>query len=186
MGALDAIVITRLVPPGTIRFDAFTDWSFEIPKTVTKHPVVPSPEISDHVQIHGATLSFRGYIGTPAGVVPSVTPAVARAFFDLLGGSLCVVTTPFGIYTNVVVHGRESGKLGSLVMDVRGEQVRLATLVSVPIPPRTPNPAAAAQASSAQDAGTATSASASATAAGGSSLLATASDAAQGLADLFL
>lgn len=175
---MSAIIARQIAPADFIRFDAITQHDWNVPKTVTRHPVIPAPEISDHVQIQNGVLRFRGHIATPAGVIPSVTAARVRLFFDLIGGALCTVTTFAGVYTNCIVTATERETIGGMVVDVQAQQVRIATIAEVPIPPRTPNPEAAAQQASSQDAGAASAASS------GSSLAASAADAAQGVADL--
>ena len=171
-----SIFLTQtLVPVNTVWFDTFENWTVNTPKTLTKHPVVPSPEVTDHAQSHNVTLSFRGYVGTPAGVAPGVGPERMRLFLDTIGTSLVTIASPFGIFANmVIVSAPNSERTGSMVVDIQAEQIRIASIAEVPIPPRMPNPAAAAQQASTADAGAA---SASSTAGAGASLASQATDA---------
>lgn len=152
---MSIIIARQLVPADFIWFDAFDQFRNTQAKTATKHPVIPTPEITDHIQLGPVSFSFRGLIGTPA-LVPSATAIRARLFFDTLGTGLAIITTPYGVFANMVASfDVEERGAGALVVTVRAEQVRIPSITEIPIPPRTPAPQVAAQASSAADAGTA-------------------------------
>ena len=95
---MSIFIARQLIPADFVYFDTFDQWSYQVPKSLTKHPVLPTPEVTDHVQIHNGQISFRGYVGTPSGFVPSLGVARHRLFFDTIGGALCVVTTQFGVF----------------------------------------------------------------------------------------
>lgn len=170
-----SIVLARqLVPLDLVRFDTFEGFRAGQAKVVTKHPVELGPDVSDHVEVGNFVLQFRGYVTDTPSVLPSLTVEKALLWFELIGGALVVATTPRGIYRDLVVTAAPYDYRGTLCgIDVVCEQVRLAAPVSVPIPPRQPNPAAAAGQSSAQDVGTQAASPAATAPSAGASLLAT-------------
>lgn len=176
---MSIFVTQQIVPANFIYFDTFEQWSVARPKTLTKHAVIPSPEITDHVQAQNITVSFRGHVSLAGGIVPSLGADRVRLFFDTIGGSLVTLATPFGVFASMVItQARDAEQVGSLVVDVVAEQIRIASITEIPIPPRTPNPAAAAQQASTQDVGSASASSS------GASLATAVVDGVAGVADL--
>ncbi len=150
------ILANQLNSLDTLAFDNIVFFR-RLPVTrVTDHPVEGGSDVSDHTQKMPDTLVFRGRItATPLGVGVPGRLERGVSWFERNEGKLISVTAPRGIFSNVIVTRWDHGDQGlqELLFDVTMRQVIIAFGVSVPIPPRLPNPVAEVGSASPTDAG---------------------------------
>lgn len=141
-----SITDTRTGATGVLDGVLRVDFSPEA--SVTDHPVELGAEVSDHVQIR----PYRFVVDVVVTDTPRAsslatlrTSAVAVTFLERMVGQLCnVVIDGEGAFTSYVLesaaHSRtiERGR----VFTLRWREIRIASAVSVTIPPRLPAPAA--------------------------------------------
>ena len=151
------IVIIDLLPALTQTFEVIRV-DFAPAALVTEHPVEIGAEVTDHVQIRPQAFAAEVMISaSPVGIVPAVFP-VQRAldFLEQAQGKLLTVDIPGeGLFLSMVLegwpHALSLGADRSFVL--RFKQIRVASALSVLIPPRLPSPIAEVGAPDAIDAG---------------------------------
>lgn len=151
----------QLVAADILRFDNIDFFRVLPVITVTSHPVEGIvggvTNVSDHAQKQPLTLVFRGRItATPFGKPAPGGLELATAWFERNEGKLINVASPVGLFSGFIVTRYDYGKEGrdDRVFDVTAREIRLALGVSVPIPPRLPNPVAEVGSASPTNVGT--------------------------------
>jgi hypothetical protein len=115
----------------------------------TEHPVELGVDVTDHVQVRPLRFTAQAFV-TSSPLGPNPAPfAIEEAvgFFERqLGQLLTVVIDGEGTFSSMVLegfaHGRDNRQ--GRPFDLRFKYVRVASAVSVAIPPRAPAPVAAA------------------------------------------
>jgi hypothetical protein len=117
--------------------------------SVTEHPIELGAEVSDHVQQRSDRFTAEVYVtDSPAGSAPTQPRVqVALAFLkNAIGKLLTVVLDGEGTFSSYVLEGYSHAKTTvegrSIVL--RFKQIRIASALSVTIPPGVPAPVAAA------------------------------------------
>ena len=125
---------------------------------VTEHPVELGAEVSDHVQQRPLRFTVEAMVtGSPLSPVP-VPSAIDQAvgFFERALGQLgTVLIDGEGTFPTTILEGYNHSRtaVAGRVFSLRFKQVRIASALSVPIPPRLPAPVAAAGAPTEQPLG---------------------------------
>ncbi len=140
---MSATLLNQFNVADTLTFDAIEFVRFEHVIDVTDHPIEDGGDVSDHAQVRALPMTVRGIIAvTPIGVVTAVSPREAAvAWFERNQGNLITPIFPVrGTFADVLITRwvHEVNQLEQLVFDVGLKQVRLASPVAVPIPPRVP------------------------------------------------
>jgi hypothetical protein len=124
----------------------------------TEHPVEFGVDVSDHVQTRPLRFTAQVFVtASPRGAVPqpfAIEEAVG--FFERVLGKPLTVTIPGeGTFSSMVLEGFGHGRnnVQGRAFELRFKHVRVASAVSVPIPPRMPAPVAAAGAPTEQPLG---------------------------------
>lgn len=154
---MSVTIFNQLIVVDTFTFDNIDAFSVIPDISITEHPIELGTNVSDHAQVRNQTLSVVGRVTTTPLLVPRPGSfELAQAFFERNEGRLMTVVAPLGVFTNCMVqtYPRTATVLQELIFPVRLKQVRLASAISVPIPPRTPAPPLQVGAPTAQNVGT--------------------------------
>ena len=153
---MSVTIFNQLVAVDTFTFDNIESFTVTPEISITEHPVELGTNVSDHAQVRNQTLSVVGRVtATPLTVPNPLAFEDAQAFFERNERQLVTVVSPLGVFTDCIIqtYPRTFTQVQELIFPVRFKQIRLASAVSVPIPPRTPAPPLQAGAPSAQDVG---------------------------------
>jgi hypothetical protein len=153
---MPTILFPTLVPADALVFDNVEDFRVSPQISVTDHPIELGVEVSDHAQKLPVIITFRGRKTT----TPLLTPAPAVielsiAWFERNAGQLVTLSSSRGVWASLMVERYPWGNegLAEIVFDVALKEVRIATPVSVVIPPRLPAPPLQVGAATAANAG---------------------------------
>lgn len=153
---MSVTLFNQLILADTFTFDNIDSFTVIPEISITEHPIELGTNVSDHAQSRNQTLNIVGRVtSTPLTIPNPIAFENAQSFFERNERQLLTVVAPLGVFTNCMVQSypRSATNLQELVFNVRLKQLRLASAISVPIPPRTPNPALQAGAPSPQDVG---------------------------------
>jgi hypothetical protein len=145
-----------LIPVDVLAFDNIESLRVSPRISVTAHPIEIGVEVSDHAQSEPLTIGLRGRITeTPLLIPKPQAVELAIAWFERNTGSIVTLVSSRGIWASLIVERYDWENTGrrEIVFDVQLREVRIATPVSVLIPPRMPAPPLQAGAASAANAG---------------------------------
>lgn len=151
------MIITNPLTSDSATFDLVrVDFSPEA--IATEHPVEFGVDVSDHVQVRPLRFTAQVFVtASPRSEIPApFAIEEAVGFFERSLGQALTVTIPGeGTFTSMVLEGFSHGRtsLQGRPFELRFKYVRIASAVSVAIPPRTPAPVAAAGAPTEQPLG---------------------------------
>lgn len=150
-------IFNTLVPADTFTYDNFDFFRISPSISVTAHPIEFGVDVSDHAQVGNLNLSGRARVSsTPQSLIPEpFRLELAQAFLERNEGKLMTIVSPIGVFANVIItrFSRAKTIVNELVFDLTMVQIRLASAISVPIPPRLPAPPQQVSNASPQDAG---------------------------------
>lgn len=126
--------------------------------SATEHPVETGVTISDHIQIRPAHFTVEAYVTeSPLGValVPLAQASAIAFLKGCLGQLLTVIIDGEGTFFNMVLEGFPHSRTAveGRPISLRFKEIRIATALSVQIPPGVPAPVAAAGAPTELDLG---------------------------------
>lgn len=144
-----------LNPADGINFDNLISFTQTKQARITDHPVEFGVDVSDHAQVLPIELVFQVQVTRSPLFLPSPSSVeLVTQWFERNLGKQVNVIAPAGIFGGFVLSRFSYDEtVGQRVFSVTVREVRIALAVSVPIPPRLPNPAAANGLASAADAG---------------------------------
>jgi len=152
-------VITVSTPGGFVGICDLIRVDFGLEASVTEHPVEIGSEVTDHVQKRPVSFTAEAYVSDSPRASSTVTLRNTRAatdFFEGLIGQLCtVVIASEGTFNNFVLESLSHSRSGVLgrAYTLRFKQIRMASALSVEIPPRLPAPVASVGAPTEQSTG---------------------------------
>lgn len=157
---MSTVIFQTLLPLKFFAADATISGNFDDTATVTEHPVEFGVDVADHSQRQPLRFTLR-LMKTRTPVLIPASPVVVetsiRFFEDAFGKLLTVVVPRAGTFTNCLLermnHTVDTNN-GGIVFDLAFKQVRLASPISILIPPRLPAAPSAVGIADAADAGT--------------------------------
>ena len=153
---MPTIMYPTLIPADVFTFDNIDSMRISPRVSVTSHPIELGVEVTDHTQKEPAVIQIRGRkTATPLLVPAPGAIELALAWFDRNAGALVTLVSPRGVWSSLVYERYDSDYAGlaEIVFDVALREIRIATPVSVLIPPRLPAPPLQDGAASAANAG---------------------------------
>jgi hypothetical protein len=133
-----------LVPADLILFDNLISFTQVNPVRVTDHPVEAGSDVSDNAQVMPTELIFVVQVTkSPVGLPNPTAVELATSWFERNRGKQVDVIAPAGIFKGyLITRAAYDQAPGDRVFNVTAREVRIASAIAVPIPPRLPNPAA--------------------------------------------
>lgn len=148
-------MVPTLVPVDGANFDNLISFTSSVATNVTQHPVEFGVDVSDHAQVGPIELVFSVMITkTPIGLPSLMTIELAQAWFERNEGKQVNISATAGIFAGFILSRVSYDQHpGHRIWNCTARQIRTAAAVSVPIPPRVPNPAVANGLASASSSG---------------------------------
>ena len=156
---MSTTIFETLLPFKRFDADATILANFDDTANVTEHPVEVGVDIADHSQRNPLRFTLRLMKTTTPILFPTSPLVVEQSirFFEGAFGKLLTVQVPrAGVFTNCLLERMNytiDTNAGKIVFDLGIKQVRLASAVSILIPPRLPAAPSAVGIADAADAG---------------------------------
>ena len=140
---MPVVMFPLLIPADVQTFDNLISFTQSNATRVTDHPVEAGANVSDNAQVLPVELIFTVQVtGTPT-IPVNLGIELATEWFERNQGVQVTITAPAGVFGGFIITRFAYDQApGQRVFNVSARSIRIASAISVPIPPRLPAPGA--------------------------------------------